>query len=79
MVAFAIINIEIDADGGAMSLSTKEATLQLIGSLPDEVTLNDIMYELYIKHKIQAGMRDIEGGRTIPHAEVKRQLLNRAD
>jgi predicted transcriptional regulator len=33
------------------------------------------MYELYVKQKIEAGLRAVNEGRTIPHDEMKRRLL----
>lgn len=56
-----------------------EEAKRLIDHLSDQATLNDIMYELYVKQKIQAGLQAAKEGRTIPHDEVKRRLLNRAD
>lgn len=31
------------------------------------------MYELYVKRKIEAGLKAVEEGRTIPHEEMKRR------
>jgi predicted transcriptional regulator len=53
----------------------KEAARQLIDQLPDQATWGDIMYELYVKQKIEAGLKAAEEGRTIPHEEMKRRLL----
>lgn len=55
----------------------KEVTKQLIDYLPDHASWDEIMYELYVRSKIEEGMADIEAGRTIPHKEVKAKLLNR--
>lgn len=55
----------------------KEAARQLIEHLPDQVSWDDIMYELYVKQKIEAGLRAVEEGRTTPHEEVKRRLLDK--
>jgi len=33
------------------------------------------MYELFVKQKIEAGLKSVEQGRTIPHDEMKRKLL----
>lgn len=54
-----------------MSLSAKEEAKPLIDYLPDQTTMNDIMYELYVKQRIEAGLKAIEEGRTIPHDQVK--------
>lgn len=53
----------------------KEAARQLIDQLPDQATWDDIMYELYVKQKIEAGLKAVEEGRTIPHEEMRRRLL----
>lgn len=35
------------------------------------------MYQLYAKEKIEAGLKAVEEGRTIPHEQIKARLLNR--
>lgn len=55
--------------------TAKEAARHLIDRLPDQATWADIMYELYVKQKIEAGLKAVEEGRTIPHEEMKRRLL----
>lgn len=35
------------------------------------------MYELYVKQKIEAGLKAVEEGSTIPHDEMKRRLLSK--
>ena len=60
-----------------MPMSAKEQALRLIDHLPDQATFNDIMYKLYVKQKIEAGLQAAEDGNTIPHEEVKKRLMNR--
>lgn len=55
--------------------SAKDAARQIIERLPEQATWDDIMYELYVKQKIEEGLADIEAGRTIPHEAVKAELL----
>lgn len=65
---------------GNLSMSSaKEAARQLIDHLPDQATWDDIMYELYVKQKIEEGLADIEAGRTVPHEQVKAELLRDED
>jgi predicted transcriptional regulator len=54
--------------------SVKEEYIQLIRSLPDTVTWDDILYEMYVKLKIRRGMQDIEEGRTYSHEEVMKRF-----
>ena len=51
--------------------TTKEEAMQLIARLPEEATWEDIMYRLYVKRKIDEGIKAADEGRTIPHDEVK--------
>ena len=55
--------------------SAKDAARQIIERLPEQATWDDIMYELYVKQKIEEGLADIEAGRTVPHEAVKAELL----
>lgn len=57
----------------------KEMAKQLIERLPEEATWTDVMYELYVKQKIHAGLASAAAGRTFEHEAVKRQLLGNAD
>ena len=55
-------------------LSAKETSLNLIKKLKDDITYEEIMYELYFLQKIENGMKDVENGRTVSHEEVKKEL-----
>ena len=55
--------------------SAKKSAQQLLDRLPDDVEWDDIMYELYIKQKIERGQQAAAEGRTEPHADVRRRLL----
>lgn len=57
--------------------SAKESAQQILDHLPDQASWDEIMYELYVKQKIEAGLKSVEEGRTIPHEEMKRRLLNK--
>ncbi|MBW4617886.1 MAG: hypothetical protein KME17_00690 [Cyanosarcina radialis HA8281-LM2] len=62
-----------------MQSTAKEIAKRLIDQLSDGATLNDIMYELYVRQKIETGLKAAQEGRTISHEDVKRRLLNRED
>ncbi len=55
-------------------MTTKEAVLKMIQSLPEDASIEEIQYHLYVLQKIQAGEEDIEAGRVVPHEEVMRDL-----
>jgi len=56
--------------------TAKQAAKQIIDHLPEQASWDDIMYELYVKQKIEKGLNAIEQGRTVSHEEAKRRLLS---
>lgn len=55
--------------------SVKEEAKKLVEELPDQVTWDDIMYEFYVKKKIEVGLRAADEGRVVSHEEAKKRLL----
>jgi predicted transcriptional regulator len=53
----------------------KEAVLEMVKSLPDECTWDDVMYRLYVRQKIEAGIKDADEGRVVPHDEVFKEWM----
>ncbi|MDC3412407.1 hypothetical protein NC797_00075 [Aquibacillus sp. 3ASR75-11] len=55
-------------------MSTKEEVLKLISDLPESVTIEDIMRELYIRSKIDKGIQELNSGKVVSHEQVKEKL-----
>ena len=55
--------------------AVKAEALKVIGKLSNNATWDDVMYELYVRQKIEIGLKAIEEGKTIPIEEAKRRLL----
>ncbi len=55
--------------------SVKEAAQAVVERLRDDATWDDLMYELYVKQKIEQGIADVEAQRIVPHERVKAELL----
>jgi len=55
----------------------KEEAKKLIEKMPDTATWDDIMYELYVKKKISAGLAAAGEGRVVSHEEAKKRLLGK--
>jgi len=60
-----------------MTTNLKEEIIDLIKKLPDDATIDDIMYHLYVKKTILAGIKEIEQGNTIPHEQVMENAKKR--
>jgi predicted transcriptional regulator len=56
--------------------TAKETARQVIDRLPDQATWDDILYELYVKQKIEAGLAAAAKGKTVAHEDAKRRLLD---
>jgi predicted transcriptional regulator len=54
--------------------TAKEQVQEILERLPDDASLEDIQYHIYVRQKIQQGLDDVESGRTVPHEEVQRRL-----
>jgi len=57
-------------------LTAKETAKQVIDRLPEQATWDDILYELYVKQKIEAGLAAAAEGKTVAHVDAKRRLLD---
>lgn len=55
-------------------MTIKEKACEVISRMPEESTLEDIQYHLYVLECIERGERDIEDGRTLTHDEVEGRL-----
>ena len=51
--------------------SVKEEAHKIIEKLPDDSTWDDLMYEIYVRQAIEAGLEDSKAGRTIDVQEVR--------
>lgn len=52
----------------------KTRVLETIESLPDDATWDDVMYRLYVRQKIEAGLKDVEEGNTLSNDEVRKRF-----
>ncbi|MBN3898343.1 MAG: hypothetical protein HWQ41_24635 [Nostoc sp. NOS(2021)] len=49
----------------------KEEARRLIDKLPENLTWDDLMYEIYVIQAIEAGLSDSEAGRVVSVEEVR--------
>ena len=54
--------------------TAKEEVRDLLEKLPDEASLTDIEYEIYVLNEIQLGMADADRGALIDHEDVKARV-----
>jgi predicted transcriptional regulator len=61
-------------EGGGSMPSAKQEAIELIQSLPDDSTLEDIQYHLYVRQKVLRGLRDVEEGRFQTQEDVEKRM-----
>lgn len=52
----------------------KEEVRKLLDQMPDDSTLEDIQYHIYVCSKIQKGMSDVEVGRLLSQDETEQRM-----
>jgi predicted transcriptional regulator len=53
----------------------KDEAKKIIDNLPENATWDDLMYQFYVKKRVETGLKEIENDETLPHEEVKKRLL----
>jgi predicted transcriptional regulator len=51
--------------------TAKDEAIKTISKLPEEASWDEIMYKIYVRRKIDEGLKAAEEGRTVSHEEVK--------
>jgi hypothetical protein len=54
--------------------SVKEQAHRLLDNLPDTATWDDVMYRVYVRQAIEAGIKDSDQGRTLDVKEVRKRF-----
>jgi len=54
--------------------TTKQEVSDLLNRLPDDCTLEDVQYHLYVLQKIERGLKDVEEGRIYTQEEVEKKM-----
>jgi predicted transcriptional regulator len=52
----------------------KEEARKLIDKLPDQANWDDIMYEFYVRKKLEVALKAAQEGRVVSHEEVKKRF-----
>jgi predicted transcriptional regulator len=55
-------------------VETKETVRALLDRLPDDCSVEDVLYHLYVLQAIERGQTDVTAGRIIPQEEVENAM-----
>ena len=56
------------------NINLKEEARRLIDKLPDNFTWDDLMYEIYVRQTVEAGLKDSQEGKITSVEEVRQQF-----
>ena len=51
--------------------NAKQAVREILKQVPDDSSLEDIQYHIYVQEKINRGLKDIKEGRTIKQKDIE--------
>lgn len=52
----------------------KEEAYRLLDKLPEHATWEDLMYRIYVRQAIEAGIKDSDAGKTVDVQEVREKF-----
>ena len=58
-------------------MQTKQTVRQILDRLPDDCTIEDVLYHLYVIRSVERGLAEGDAGKTVPHEQVVEDLRKR--
>jgi predicted transcriptional regulator len=55
-------------------VEAKQAVRALLDRLPDDCSVEDVLYHLYVLQEVERGQADVAAGRVMSHEEVEGAL-----
>lgn len=52
----------------------KEEAKRLLEKMPDNLTWDDLMHEIYVRQSIEVGLADSEAGKVVEVSDVRKQF-----
>jgi len=52
----------------------KEEIIRMIQDMPKDISVEDIMAELYFQYQVDEGLKQLDEGKGIPHEEIEKRM-----
>ena len=52
----------------------KREVMELIKKMPAKISVDDILYEIFVQMKIEKGIKQLDEGKGITHEQAKKKL-----
>ena len=66
--------VDVGCERSSPMDTAKDEVRHILDSLPEDATLEDIQYRIYVRQAIDAGLRDIAEGRTLSQKQVEQRV-----
>ncbi len=54
--------------------TAKDEVRRILERVPDDATLEDIQYHIYVREKIERGLKDVQEGRVLSQEDVESRM-----
>jgi predicted transcriptional regulator len=54
--------------------TAKEEVKKMLDRMPDDATFEDIQYHIYVREKIERGLKDIQEGHLLNQEEIEQRM-----
>lgn len=54
--------------------TAKEEVRKILDQLPDDASLEDVQYHIYVCQKIERGLKDVREGRVVSQTEARQRM-----
>lgn len=54
--------------------TAKDEARKMLDTLPDDSSWEDIQYSIYVRERIERGLREAEEGKTLKQEEIERRM-----
>lgn len=54
--------------------TAKDEVRKMLERIPDNASFEDIQYHIYVREKIEDGLRDIEDGNIVSHNDIETRM-----
>ena len=56
------------------TITVRDEAQRIVDQMANDATWDDLLYEIYVRQSVEAGLDDIRAGRLVSSDEVKRRL-----
>jgi predicted transcriptional regulator len=57
-----------------MAQSIKQTAIDALAKMPEQASIDEMMYRLYVIQKIEKGREDVKAGNVISHEDLKKEI-----